>query len=515
MRGARNLARDFPGLPATVDTSKFAVGENLALTPGHGRPAHRGLRAHPVRAADRAGARDPAALRAADDQQVLRARPRAGPQPGRVARAPGPAGVRHLVAQPGRRAGPLRPRHLRRAPCSRRATRSARITGQHVRSPQRRLLGRHHQRRRARPSRRRGTARRDRQREPDGRGARQRAGRDDVPRSPIASSPRPPSPSPPAAATSTASALERRLHLAASERPRLELRRQQLPAGQAAARVRRPVLEPGHGPAVAPACTATSSSIALENSLARPGALEVLGTPGRPRRCRPGQLHRRRSDRPHHPVGERVPQHAAARRRTRASCCPPSGHIQALVNPPAANSRATYRVADEHPAAPEAWLDQAADAARQLVDRLRPLAGRPLGRARACTQDHQARGARPRGATSMPAEALPYAHLGDALATDYFFVREQFTAEQWEHFIATRRFVDEEVLPVINDYWERGRAALAADAPARRARALRRGHRGLRLPGHEPARARPGEHGAAPRRRQPRARSSACSPGWR
>ena len=30
-------------------------GENLALTPGHGRAAHRGLRAHPVHAADQAG----------------------------------------------------------------------------------------------------------------------------------------------------------------------------------------------------------------------------------------------------------------------------------------------------------------------------------------------------------------------------------------------------------------------------------------------------------------------------
>ena len=54
----------------------------------------------------------------------------------------------------------------------------------------------------------------------------------------------------------------------------------------------------------------------------------------------------------------------------------------------------------------------------------------------------------------MTAQALPYAHLGDALATDYFHVREQFTDEQWEHFIATRRFVDQEVLPVINGYWE-------------------------------------------------------------
>ena len=55
----------------------------------------------------------------------------------------------------------------------------------------------------------------------------------------------------------------------------------------------------------------------------------------------------------------------------------------------------------------------------------------------------------------MSAAAMPYAHLGDALATDYFHVRDQFTDEQWEHFIATRRFVDREVLPVINGYWER------------------------------------------------------------
>jgi glutaryl-CoA dehydrogenase len=54
---------------------------------------------------------------------------------------------------------------------------------------------------------------------------------------------------------------------------------------------------------------------------------------------------------------------------------------------------------------------------------------------------------------------MPYQHLGQALATDYFFVREQFTDEQWEHFLRTRRFVDEEVLPVINDYWERAELA--------------------------------------------------------
>jgi glutaryl-CoA dehydrogenase len=49
---------------------------------------------------------------------------------------------------------------------------------------------------------------------------------------------------------------------------------------------------------------------------------------------------------------------------------------------------------------------------------------------------------------------MPYAHLGEALATDYFLVREQLSDEQWDLFMRTRRFVDREVLPVINDAWE-------------------------------------------------------------
>ena len=49
----------------------------------------------------------------------------------------------------------------------------------------------------------------------------------------------------------------------------------------------------------------------------------------------------------------------------------------------------------------------------------------------------------------------PTAALGEALATDYFLVREHFSDQEWELFIRARRFVDHEVLPVINDYWER------------------------------------------------------------
>jgi glutaryl-CoA dehydrogenase len=52
-----------------------------------------------------------------------------------------------------------------------------------------------------------------------------------------------------------------------------------------------------------------------------------------------------------------------------------------------------------------------------------------------------------------------YEHLGESLGTDFFSVREQFSEEQWRQFISTRRFVDQEVLPVVGDYWERAELA--------------------------------------------------------
>jgi glutaryl-CoA dehydrogenase len=45
--------------------------------------------------------------------------------------------------------------------------------------------------------------------------------------------------------------------------------------------------------------------------------------------------------------------------------------------------------------------------------------------------------------------------LGAGLGTDYFNVRHQLTPTQLGHLARTRTFVDEEVLPVINGYWER------------------------------------------------------------
>jgi glutaryl-CoA dehydrogenase len=45
--------------------------------------------------------------------------------------------------------------------------------------------------------------------------------------------------------------------------------------------------------------------------------------------------------------------------------------------------------------------------------------------------------------------------LGEALGTDYFLLREPFTPQQEDYLVRTRGFVDHEVLPVINGYWER------------------------------------------------------------
>jgi glutaryl-CoA dehydrogenase len=45
--------------------------------------------------------------------------------------------------------------------------------------------------------------------------------------------------------------------------------------------------------------------------------------------------------------------------------------------------------------------------------------------------------------------------IGEALGTDYFSLRDPFTPDQEAVLNRMRTFVDDEVLPVINDYWER------------------------------------------------------------
>jgi glutaryl-CoA dehydrogenase len=47
-----------------------------------------------------------------------------------------------------------------------------------------------------------------------------------------------------------------------------------------------------------------------------------------------------------------------------------------------------------------------------------------------------------------------YENIGRALGTDYFGIAEQLTSEELDYLRRTRDFVDNDVLPVINGYWE-------------------------------------------------------------
>jgi glutaryl-CoA dehydrogenase len=48
-----------------------------------------------------------------------------------------------------------------------------------------------------------------------------------------------------------------------------------------------------------------------------------------------------------------------------------------------------------------------------------------------------------------------YENIGRSLGTDYFRIGDQLSREEREYWRRSRHFVDEEVLPVINGYWER------------------------------------------------------------
>ena len=48
-----------------------------------------------------------------------------------------------------------------------------------------------------------------------------------------------------------------------------------------------------------------------------------------------------------------------------------------------------------------------------------------------------------------------YQNIGRSLGTDYFRIADQLTREERDYWRRTRDFVDDEVLPVINGYWER------------------------------------------------------------
>ena len=78
--------------------------------------------------------------------------------------------------------------------------------------------------------------------------------------------------------------------------------------------------------------------------------------------------------------------------------------------------------------------------------------------------------------------------IGASLSTDYFLLRTEFTARPAGlPAPGPARFVEQEVLPEINDYWERAEFPWPLIEKLGDGRHRRRRHRGLRLPGHRPA----------------------------
>src|SRR5689334_20772504 len=57
--------------------------------------------------------------------------------------------------------------------------------------------------------------------------------------------------------------------------------------------------------------------------------------------------------------------------------------------------------------------------------------------------------------TPPRADRPVFTGIGQALGTDYFLVKSELTKEEVDYLERTRRYVHEEVLPVINGYWER------------------------------------------------------------
>ncbi len=148
----------------------------------------------------------------------------------------------------------------------------------------------------------------------------------------------------------------RGVRLAAARRPDLELLGQQLPARQAAAGVRHPVLERRHH----------ADDRRAARRLRRPGD----GQRARPARARsPCSACRStcRAGRPSTPTWSPASPTTSPRGRT-ATAAPScfggttrfvlstSGHIAALVNPPG-NPKATYQTNDDMPADAKAWLN--------------------------------------------------------------------------------------------------------------------------------------------------------------
>ena len=148
----------------------------------------------------------------------------------------------------------------------------------------------------------------------------------------------------------------RGVRLAAAQRPGLELLGQQLPARQAAAGLRHPVLERRHHPDDRRHCTPTSSTSPSERA-DQPGALTVLGMPIDLSKVTVDSY-----------VMAGIADHITPWQNCYRSAqllggdtrfvLSTSGHIAALVNPPG-NPKASFQVSGSNPADAEQWLAQA------------------------------------------------------------------------------------------------------------------------------------------------------------
>ncbi len=261
IRGFANFVEDLAsgrGLPRQVDARPFTVGKNVATTPGAVVFRNELLELIQYAPATPSRARAPALDRAAADQQVLRLRPRPGEQPRALVARRRRADLRRELAKPDARARGVRARRVRRGARAG-GRRDARSEWLCRRQRVRRVLRRDHADGAPRLARGRRPAQGQ---ERDARRVRARhGGRAGHDRQPVRDAGDDRRGASLLAQAGRARRQGARAHVRvdAAQRPRLELRRQQLPAGQRSARARHPVLEQRHDAAARRDCTPTSS----------------------------------------------------------------------------------------------------------------------------------------------------------------------------------------------------------------------------------------------------------------